>query len=172
MRKNIPQKPRVLGVDPDAAPFSSFGGAVAGVARPPDLGGAITNTVSRCCSLSSPPALLISLYSTSVCSTNRLSLSGLRKHVRAHTAPPSQSLVRSLHAEHLPIWPRAMEGPARSVSALHRIVRSPLSKPPHRLALQAPRKLTRRRDWGGGGEEGLCVSASSSPSTPATHDQL
>lgn len=39
-------------------------------------------------------------------------------------------LICSLCAVHLPIWPQAMERLALSVSALLRIVRSPLSNPP------------------------------------------
>lgn len=55
------------------------------------------------------------------------------KHSQLCTdSPPGCSgcLICSLHAEHLPIWPEAMERLVLSVSALLRIVRSPLSNPP------------------------------------------
>lgn len=57
-------------------------------------------------------------------------ISGLASSARTALLAPLVCLICSLRAEHLPIWPQAMERLALSVSALLRIVRSPLSNPP------------------------------------------
>lgn len=54
----------------------------------------------------------------------------LASSARTALLAPLVCLICSLHAEHLPIWPQAMERLALLVSALLRIVRSPLSNPP------------------------------------------